>query len=253
MTESESATEDPDFSGNGSLAEIMSKMGDIDRVLSEINEIGSGKVGVGSKSTNTDGINVALSDSAPKTDRNSTVDPNVSRTKSSTAVAEPSYDESCASVFSDGDVYGDGGGNNVAGLQGELMAADEADRQAKEERLKAAEMRKQCIESRTKVYGTWEESLDGQEGKKVKKSITITLTKPTKESALGISMKTSKGVTRIVSISDEGLLAGSGLKPMYELKEVNGEELKNARHARSLIQAATDEVKIVAVYDEEDA
>ena len=134
------------------------------------------------------------------------------------------------------------------------MAADEADRQAKEERLKLAELKKQCIANRTTVYGTWDETVDeGEEqgGKTIqKKSITVTLSKPSKDSTLGISMKTSKRITRIVSISDEGLLAGSGLKPGFQLKQVNGETLTNARHARHCIQTAPDEVKILAVYEE---
>eukprot|EP00529_Nitzschia_sp_RCC80_P027649 CAMPEP_0113482860 /NCGR_PEP_ID=MMETSP0014_2-20120614/23137_1 /TAXON_ID=2857 /ORGANISM="Nitzschia sp." /LENGTH=258 /DNA_ID=CAMNT_0000376391 /DNA_START=147 /DNA_END=923 /DNA_ORIENTATION=+ /assembly_acc=CAM_ASM_000159 len=253
MTETETSTNvDLDFMGNGSLADLMSKMGDIDKVLNEISEIDSGKQDTsagGSGTANTAG-------GSDKNSKNSAGngDKNV-LPKSSAAVVESSYDDSSVSLFSDGDVYGDGGDDDVADLKGELMAADEADRQAKEERLKLAELKKQCIADRTAVYGTWEETVDGKEeqGKTVqKKSITVTLTKPSKDSPLGISMKTSKSITRIVSISDEGLLAGSGLKPGFQLKQVNGETLKNARHARHLIQNAPDEVKIIAVYKEEE-
>jgi len=254
MTETETSTnEDLDFMANGSLADLMSKMGDIDKVLNEISEIDSGKQdtsagGPGTANTTRGSEKNNINSDAGNVDQNLVP-------KSSAAVVESSYDDSSVSLFSDGDVYGDGGDDDVADLKGELMAADEADRQAKEERLKLAELKKQCIANRTAVYGTWEESVHGKEEQGTtiqKKSITVTLTKPSKDSPLGISMKTSKSITRIVSISDEGLLAGSGLKPGFQLKQVNGETLKNARNARHLIQTAPDEVKILAVYKEEE-
>ena len=249
MTETETSTnEDLDFMANGSLADLMSKMGDIDKVLNEISEIDSGMQKTPAGSSRAGGSNNNNKNAASKA-----VDKNVPP-KSSAAVVESSYDDSSVSLFSDGDVYGDGGGDDVADLKGELMAADEADRQAKEERLRLAELKKQCILNRTTVHGTWEETPDGgeEQGRQTtqKKSIIVTLIKPFKDCPLGISMKTSKRITRIVSISDDGLLAGSGLKAGFQLKQVNGETFTNARHARTLIQNASDEVKIMAVYTE---
>lgn len=232
MADTEAATDDLDFLGNGSLAEIMSKMGDIDKVLSEISEIDT------RKTTFTNSSTAISCKTASATDG----------TTSSSAAVIVSYDESSASLFSDGDVNGYGC-EDVTDLQGELMAADETERQAKDERMKLAEMKKQCIKNRTTTHGTWEDPSGGDdEEKAVMKSITVALTKPSKEWQLGLSMKTSNGITRIVSISDDGLLVGSGLEPKQQLVEVNGVVLKNARHARHVIQSSPDEVTIVALH-----
>ena len=62
-------------------------------------------------------------------------------------------------------------------------------------------------------------------------------------------MKTSKGVTVIVSINSEGLMYNSTLKPGHKLVKVNGIEVKNARHARVIIQSAASKV-VVEVLEE---
>jgi hypothetical protein len=263
-TETAVATEDMDFLGNGSLAEIMSKMGDIDKVLSEINEIDTSKPTAtaattsGSRNKNkTDKGNVGSGGNADSTKKSGFSDsPSTAATLESpvAATVAASYDESATSLFSDGDVYVDDGAD-ILDLQGELKAAEESERQAKEERMKAAELKRQCIANRKTVYGTWVEGTTDEAGggeKNIKKSITVAVNKPSKDSSVGISMKTSKGITRIVAISDDGLLAGSGLEEKQQLVEVNGVAIKNARHARQLIQTATEEVKMVALYIEGD-
>mmetsp|Transcript_29 Transcript_29/g.84 ORF Transcript_29/g.84 Transcript_29/m.84 type:complete len:214 (+) Transcript_29:537-1178(+) len=74
--------------------------------------------------------------------------------------------------------------------------------------------------------------------------VTATIRKPTKESTVGISMKTVRGVTRITGIKSDGLLAATSLKPGYEILVINNVKVKNAKHARHLIQEASSGVVI---------
>jgi hypothetical protein len=74
-----------------------------------------------------------------------------------------------------------------------------------------------------------------QEQSFVEEIFTVSCVKPTPESAIGVSMKSSKGVTRIVSVNPLGLLANSELRPNMRLASVNGIEVKNAMHAKHLI------------------
>ena len=80
------------------------------------------------------------------------------------------------------------------------------------------------------------------------KVVTATIFKPTQDSPIGISMKTSKGITRIVSVSETGLLKDSDLRSGLQIVKINGVEVKNAKHARYLIQACQDKVTVLA-YD----
>ena len=86
-------------------------------------------------------------------------------------------------------------------------------------------------------------------GGKPHKKIIATCVKPEPTSKVGISMKTSKGVTVIVSINSEGLMYNSTLMPGHKLVKVNGIEVKNARHARVIIQSAASKV-VVEVLEE---
>jgi C-terminal processing protease CtpA/Prc len=74
-------------------------------------------------------------------------------------------------------------------------------------------------------------------------SATVLKTSPT--SPIGISMKTVQGVTRIVSIAENGLLASTALKPGFIIHEINGVNIKNAKHARYMIENAPEKVTIV--------
>mmetsp|Transcript_111475 Transcript_111475/g.322278 ORF Transcript_111475/g.322278 Transcript_111475/m.322278 type:complete len:196 (-) Transcript_111475:209-796(-) len=65
-------------------------------------------------------------------------------------------------------------------------------------------------------------------------------------SPIGISMKTSKGVTKIVAINPSGLLAGSQLRPDLKLQSVNGISVKNAKHAKFLIDSVAGSLTLVA-------
>ena len=75
-------------------------------------------------------------------------------------------------------------------------------------------------------------------------TVSATVIKPLPTSTLGISMKTIGGITRIVGIDENGLLASSNLRPGLEMVRVNDTYIKNAKHARLLIQRATDKVSL---------
>lgn len=80
----------------------------------------------------------------------------------------------------------------------------------------------------------------------VRETISATCVKPTQSSAVGISMKTSKGITRIVAINPKGLLAKSRLRPGLQLIQVNGVNVKNARYAKSIIDSHHGTITLVA-------
>jgi hypothetical protein len=77
----------------------------------------------------------------------------------------------------------------------------------------------------------------------------ISAIKPEPTAKVGISMKTSKGHTLIVAVTADGLLAGKGLKEGHKLIKVNGIDVKNARHARVLIQSAATKVSVEVLED----
>jgi len=76
--------------------------------------------------------------------------------------------------------------------------------------------------------------------------VTVSCVKPTPEAAIGISMKTSKGITKIVSVNPVGLLAKSQLVPIMQLISVNGMPIKNAKHAKWLIDMEPRQIVLVA-------
>jgi PDZ domain len=77
----------------------------------------------------------------------------------------------------------------------------------------------------------------------------ISAIKPEPSAKVGISMKTSKGNTLIVAVTADGLLAGKGLMEGHKLIKVNGIDVKNARHARVLIQSAATKVSVEVLED----
>lgn len=78
------------------------------------------------------------------------------------------------------------------------------------------------------------------------KIVKVSCVKPVLDAALGISMKTSKGITRIVGINSSGLLANSELKPAMQLLSVNGASIKNAKHAKFLIDSHPRDILLEA-------
>mmetsp|Transcript_130887 Transcript_130887/g.195025 ORF Transcript_130887/g.195025 Transcript_130887/m.195025 type:complete len:215 (+) Transcript_130887:123-767(+) len=128
---------------------------------------------------------------------------------------EDTYDDD-----SDDDGDDDGG---LTDLQGELRQFEEMD---KTHQLDAV--------------------MGGQSPTLVETPITVIVHKPSPTSPLGISMKTSKGITRIVGLSESGLLSKTELREGQLLVKINGIYIKNAKHARYIIQNATNKVILEA-------
>lgn len=80
----------------------------------------------------------------------------------------------------------------------------------------------------------------------VSETISASCIKPSQSSAIGISMKTSKGVTLILAVNPKGLLAKSSLRPGMQLLQVNGVNIKNAKYAKSIIDSHHGTITLVA-------
>jgi hypothetical protein len=152
----------------------------------------------------------------PKTSEEKNVVPN--------ALPEPDFLDSTASFVSDEYLDDEDAGSGLAEMQRELQEFEALEASAKTELALTPE----------------------KAGRKVEKRITVALLKPSQTSSVGISMKTSKGVTKIVAIAQQGLCASTDLKTGLELLEINGVSIKNAKHARHMIQNAPKNVLIVA-------
>ena len=146
------------------------------------------------------------------------------------------FDDSRFSVFSDFELDGD----DLASLQGELAAFEKM-----EITTKAANNAASTAEVNGTSNGTTNEQQSPKKKRIVEETISAMIRKPTPESPIGISMKTVKRITRIVAIAEDGLLADTKLKPGLELIEINGVVIRNAKHARYLIQNSKDELTLV--------
>jgi hypothetical protein len=183
-------SEDFEFLG-GSLNELAMKMGDIEKILEEINN---------EEKRSTDKEKKSSDDEYDEYD-------NPTR-----------FQDSCLSVISDTEVITDDAPDGfLAKMQEELREADEQQEK-----------------------GRYPIITDNG------KEVSVTVKKSTKESPVGISMKTSKGVTRIVTIVEGGLLMNTPLRGGLRLMEINGVGVQNAKHARQLIQEAESIVTITA-------
>jgi hypothetical protein len=233
MAEIDNTNDDLDFLGNGSMKEIMMRMGDIDKVLAEITEQ--------EEKPRKSVLGSSIDGETPEETDNHHKENEEDNGSAKGLLPSLSYDDSTASIISDTDVYADDYGSGVADLQGELREFEESQRQATAE----------VVAARTAVQARQQESVSSQVATETKvrtyrRSVSATVKKPTPTSVVGISMKSSKGVTRIISILETGLLVGTELDAGMELIEVNGVTVTSARHARALIQSAPDKVSIVA-------
>jgi C-terminal processing protease CtpA/Prc len=140
------------------------------------------------------------------------------------------FEDSTASIVSDEVVDDDGDepSEALALMQQELREAEERQQQEV-----AASKAAGATSSTTTTMLTTD------------KVVTAIAIKPTPESTIGISMKTTKGVTRIVNVSEAGLLKDSDLRPGLQIVSINGVDVKNAKHARALIQACRETVTLV--------
>jgi hypothetical protein len=198
---------------DGSMKELAMKMDDIDRELAEIAAVGN--------ETN----------SADVTSRSSDPDP-------------ADYADSRLVLVSND--YSDRNLDNVA-EDSTRMGLDEL-----KEELEAFQATAAAEDESRKVQVASEPSPSPQTIKNnsnfrtVETTITATVTKATPTTSIGISMKTTKGVTRIVEISPTGLLKDTSLRSGFEMLRVNGADGINAKHFKNLIRAALFEVTIEA-------
>ena len=135
------------------------------------------------------------------------------------------FDVSTVSQVSDIDFDDDTG--NLASLQGELEEFEKLEFEKLE-----AQARKEREMRMTPTTG------ENPEIARLQGHVSVTVVKPNPSSPIGLSMKTVKGITRIVNISESGLLANSDLQVGLRLIEVNDIRIKNAKHARCIIQTS---------------
>ncbi|KAG7361754.1 hypothetical protein IV203_036855 [Nitzschia inconspicua] len=222
-----------DFLGNGSLMDLATKMDDtIDVVLDEILHMDDNNKNPTS-SSNRDVIYSKDRREEQQIDPKKRSSENDDAGESHGLIHHASLYDSMSSQFSnDDEIIHDSGTNDsaLAKMQAELLEAD----------LYNAEQQ----HGRGQGGGTV--SLTPETDSK-KRMVTVVVKKPSQDSPIGISMKTSKGCTTIVGILETGLLSNSELKPGMELLRVNGVPIQNAKHARHLIQCSSSKVKLVAM------
>lgn len=214
-----------DFLGDGSMKDIAMKMGDIDKVLDEIHLLDDEK-------PNRSGVKDAA---ATNLDKSSSAQGSPTAVIHSNAVTDDDFDEA------DDDDDEDIAGMSIAALaqmQAELKQVEEAEREMQEQQKQKQQMQ---APPPPPLSAPPQQTMLGA-------TVTAIATKPTPDSRIGISMKTSKGLTWIVGISESGLLKDSDLRggKTMLLKSINGVPIKNARHARTLILGSQRKVKIVA-------
>jgi hypothetical protein len=207
-----------DFLGNGSMMDIAMRMGDIDKVLDEIHQMDDDH-GHGESCNETEhGGTGPTKEYDDDEDKRNVITKHGDSNGPATCADEVHDDEVHDDEDEDDDDFSGLSADALAQMQAELKQADDEQQQQSS--------------TTTSVLG---------------EMVTVVVIKPTQESPLGISMKTSKGITWIVGISDTGLLKDSKLVVgTMILVSVNGVPIKNARHARSLIQASNRTVKLVA-------
>lgn len=73
---------------------------------------------------------------------------------------------------------------------------------------------------------------------------TVTIFKPTPHTSVGISMIISKGITLIIKVTPGGLTSNTHLQVGMQIVSIIDMFIRNARHARELIQTSRIEVSI---------
>ncbi|KAL3936274.1 MAG: hypothetical protein SGARI_002628 [Bacillariaceae sp.] len=231
-----------DFLGNGSMKDIAMKMGDIDKVLDEIHQLDDGKpegsgclmdeMTANYEKENSNDIVVSTKDGA-------------SALKDTNTFTDGGFDDNRDDDDNDEDDIAGMSDDAFAQMQAELKQVEETEREKQQQQqLQEKQQRQQQVQApppppplstppQPTMFGA---------------TVTAIAIKPTFDSSIGISMKTSKGLTWIVGVSENGLLKDSQLKGEMTmlLKSINGVPVKNARHGRSVIQGAHRKVKIVA-------
>lgn len=239
-----SLDDDDSYIHHGPMKDLALRMSEIDKQLDEITSSDPSKNGNKNKSNNESEQNRdSTSSTRTETAGNSKGRKNVGveftpeslaagggstekytyGKESNGGVMISTFDDSRFSVFSDFELDGD----DLVSLQGELAALETLD-----ENVKTA-------------TATGISDKNGK-ARVVEATVSETITKPTPESPIGISMKTVKRITRIVAIAEDGLLADTNLRPGLELVSINGITIRNAKHARYLIQNSKKELTLIA-------
>jgi hypothetical protein len=252
VTTSGVSVEDMEFLGNGSMMGLAMKMGDLDQVLDEISKIDSDKSGQKpdySKNAKKDSSTGVGGDNTDTTEPNGSKSTKGHANLSHDDVPYRSFDDS--SQFSDRDDDDDDDGIVDDSEPGAAMGLAQMKAELEQAELSSIARRGGYLEKEKEENEeeTLASSTDSVTNKK--QMVTAVAVKPSKECPLGISMKTSKGITTIVGIQEDGLLRNSELKAGMKLVMVNGVPTKNAKHARHLIQCSVERVKLVAVVDDE--
>ena len=236
-----SAGDDLDFM-QGSMKDLVMKMGEIDDVLAEItaepsNEEGETKGGEDNSAKGKEGNEEPKEDVFKETDKSAPVaskeegggDENVLPSPTKAADSSGTSADLVTDDDEDDSEYdSDKESGGLTDLQGELKQFEEMDRYQADAVIRAASVNINA------------------------KDVTVNIIKKSPTSPVGLSMKTSQRITRIVAISEQGLLFNTKLRVGQILVKINGISIKNAKHARYVIQNAPDKVKFEAKEIEEE-
>jgi hypothetical protein len=211
---------------NGSMKDLVLRMGDIDKELDEIALISNGN-----GNSNNHAKKVVDDDYDYDNDYDNDNDEH-QRPKDNVHSLELSAGDGLE--FSDRE-----DDDGLDDLTKELQHLDEAACTEKEQASAAAVVESSPAPVSTTTT-TSENTIDTT-------TTTATILKPTPTSSVGISMKTSQGKTRIIAFSPGGLLSNMAtnvLQVGMEIISINDTPIRNARQARQLIVSSPIEVSI---------
>jgi hypothetical protein len=203
---------------NGSLKDLAMRMGDLDMELDEIATVSNGKNG---------NKNKVADDGKVEDDYDEDNDDDDATPKEMPVVD--------ALEFSDGEDEDDDD-DGLDDLTKELQQMDAAHAASCEE--------KEEMVAATAVVAADTVAAAPESSKATMMTMTATVVKPTPDSSIGLSMKTSKGMTVIIKMNPDGIVSQTNLQVGMKIIRINDTPIRNARHARELIQASPTEVII---------
>ena len=83
-------------------------------------------------------------------------------------------------------------------------------------------------------------------------TVSIVITKPFKQSMLGIGLESQRGRVHVTSIAQDGLFANTGLKVGMRLHSVNKRSFTSSKEAATILKWAQNQVVVVASNPDED-
>ena len=221
-------SEDLDLSfANGSLNDLAMRMGDLDKELDEIAMVGIH----GDKATTT---------------TNKDYDHNQDEVNKRPNEVVPHHHHALELSAGDGLEFSDQEDDDgLDDLTKELGKLDAAACQEKQERVKdkSPEQAPPLAVATTNATTTTSTTLES-----TTTTVTAAIFKPSPDSSVGISMKTSKGMTMIIKITPGGLASNNTeLQVGMQIVSIDDTPIRNARHARELIQMSILEVRITCL------